>query len=116
VIVDVAVDQGGCVETTKATTHTNPTYTIDGVLHYCVANMPGAVPRTSTFALNNQTAPFILHLANEKLHALRKDNALCCGLNTYRGVVTHKAVANAFDLPFGKAATLLEIENDLTCL
>jgi hypothetical protein len=85
VIVDVAVDQGGCVETTRETTHNNPTYEIDGVVHYCVANMPGAVPRTSTFALNNQTAVYTLRLANEGLDALRKDLALQYGLNTYHG-------------------------------
>lgn len=98
VIVDVAVDQGGCVETTHATTHSNPIYEIDGVVHYCVANMPGAVPRTSTFALNNQTAVYTLNLANEGLDALRKNKALQYGLNTYRGKVTYPAVAEAFDL------------------
>jgi alanine dehydrogenase len=98
VIVDVAVDQGGCVETTKATTHSHPTYEIDGVVHYCVANMPGAVPRTSTFALNNQTAVYTLHLANEGLDAVRKSQALQYGLNTYRGAVTYPAVAAAFGL------------------
>ena len=114
VIVDVAVDQGGCVETTKATTHSDPTYTIDGVLHYCVANMPGAVPHTSTFALNNQTAAFIVKLADNGINALKQDNALCHGLNTYKGIVAHQAVAQAFnlDLPFNNPATLLEIEND----
>jgi alanine dehydrogenase len=98
VIVDVAVDQGGCVETTHATTHSDPTFEIDGVVHYCVANMPGAVPRTSTFALNNQTAVYTLHLANEGLDALRKNKALQYGLNTYRGFVTYPAVAEAFGL------------------
>ena len=97
VIVDVAVDQGGCVETTRATTHSNPTYEIDGVVHYCVANMPGAVPRTSTFALNNQTARYTLQLANEGLNAVLKDPALQYGLNTYRGTLTYAAVANAFN-------------------
>jgi alanine dehydrogenase len=98
VIVDVAVDQGGCVETTRATTHSNPTYEIDGVVHYCVANMPGAVPRTSTFALNNQTSIYTLRLANDGLDAVRKDTALQYGLNTYRGNLTYPAVANAFGL------------------
>jgi len=98
VIVDVAVDQGGCVETTHATTHSNPTYEIDGVVHYCVANMPGAVPRTSTFALNNQTAIYTLNLANEGLDAVRKNQALQYGLNTYRGLVTYPAVAEAFGI------------------
>ena len=100
VIVDVAVDQGGCVETTHATTHSNPTYEVDGVVHYCVANMPGAVPRTSTFALNNQTAIYILHLANEGLEAVRKSQALQYGLNTYRGQVTYPAVAETFNLNY----------------
>jgi alanine dehydrogenase len=100
VIVDVAVDQGGCVETTRATTHSNPTYEIDGVVHYCVANMPGAVPRTSTFALNNQTAVYTLRLANEGIDAVRKDPALQYGLNTYHGVVTYPAVAEAFGFKY----------------
>ncbi|MDO9267968.1 MAG: alanine dehydrogenase [Methylobacter sp.] len=100
VIVDVAVDQGGCVETTRPTTHSHPTYEIDGVVHYCVANMPGAVPRTSTFALNNQTAGYALRLANEGLDAVRKDTALQYGLNTYRGAVTYPAVAETFGLKY----------------
>jgi alanine dehydrogenase len=100
VIVDVAVDQGGCVETTHPTTHSNPTYEIDGVVHYCVANMPGAVPRTSTFALNNQTAIYTLSLANEGLDAIRKNQPLQYGLNTYRGLVTYPAVAETFALKY----------------
>jgi len=100
VIVDVAVDQGGCVETTRATTHSDPTYEIDGVLHYCVANMPGAVPRTSTFALTNQTGPYIQHLANEGFQALHSDLALQQGLNTHKGHLTYSAVAEAFALPY----------------
>jgi alanine dehydrogenase len=107
VIVDVAVDQGGCVETTRATTHSNPTYEIDGVVHYCVANMPGAVTRTSTFALNNQTAVYTLHLANEGLDAVRKDTALQLGLNTYRGAITHPAVAEAFVLNYSNPLSAL---------
>ena len=87
----MAVDQGGCIETTRPTTHSNPTYVVDGVVHYCVANMPGAVPRTSTFALNNQTMPYVLQLANEGLAALRKNKSLLLGLNTYQGQVTHSA-------------------------
>lgn len=100
VIVDVAVDQGGCVESARPTTHSNPTYEVDGVVHYCVANMPGAVPRTSTFALGNQTAVYILRLANEGLDALRNDQALQCGLNTYNGLLTYAAVAETFDLKY----------------
>jgi alanine dehydrogenase len=107
VIVDVAVDQGGCTETTRPTTHSNPTYVVDGILHYCVANMPGAVPRTSTFALNNQTMPYVLQLAGEGLDALRKHPVLRHGLNTYGGHVTHAAVAEAFHMDFVEAATAL---------
>lgn len=98
VIVDVAVDQGGCVETSKPTTHSQPTYEIDGIVHYCVANMPGAVPRTSTFALNNQTTDYVLLLANQGLNALLDNPALQSGLNTFRGKVTHPGVAEAFGL------------------
>jgi alanine dehydrogenase len=100
VIVDVAVDQGGCVETTHPTTHSNPTYVVDGVLHYGVANMPGAVPRTSSFGLANATLRYILKVADMGLHeALRSDPGLAKGLNTYRGAVTHPGVADTFDLP-----------------
>jgi alanine dehydrogenase len=95
VIVDVAVDQGGCFETTEATTHSNPTYVVDGVVHYCVANMPGAVPRTSTFALNNVTRPFVLALANKGVvEALRADPYLAEGVNTYKGHITCEPVAS----------------------
>jgi len=98
VIVDVAVDQGGCVETIKATTHDDPVYTIDGVVHYGVANMPGAVPRTSTFALVNQTAPYAMRLAAKGVDALKDDPGLLLGLNTYKGKITYKAVGDAFGL------------------
>ena len=100
VIVDVAVDQGGCVETIKPTTHAEPTYVIDGVVHYGVANMPGAVPRTSTFALTNQTLPYAMKLAEKGVAALREDPALLKGLNTYHGKLTYAAVAEAFGLPY----------------
>jgi alanine dehydrogenase len=94
VIVDVAVDQGGCVETTHPTTHSAPTYYVEGVLHYCVANMPGAVPRTSTFALTNATLPYALKLANNGLKAaVQKDDGLKAGVNTYAGKLTYEAVA-----------------------
>lgn len=94
VIVDVAIDQGGCLETSKATTHDEPTFIVDDVVHYCVANMPGAVPRTSTFALNNATLPFILTLANKGVkRALLDDIHLLNGLNVHRGLVTYQAVA-----------------------
>ncbi len=100
VIVDVAVDQGGCVETTRPTTHSNPTYVVDGVVHYCVANMPGAVPRTSTFALNNQTMNYTLRLAGEGLDAVRASRPLQLGLNTFAGHLTYQGVAEAFDMPY----------------
>jgi len=94
VIVDVAVDQGGCIETTHPTTHSNPTYYVEGVLHYCVANMPGAVPRTSTFALTNATLPYALKLANQGfLAAITSDPGLKAGVNTYAGRLTYEAVA-----------------------
>ena len=94
VIVDVAVDQGGCIETTRPTTHSNPTYYVEDVLHYCVANMPGAVPRTSTFALTNATLPYALRIANRGfVEAIASDAGLKEGVNTYAGRLTYKAVA-----------------------
>ena len=107
VIIDVAVDQGGCVETSRPTTHSDPTFVIDHVIHYCVANMPGAVPRTSTFALTNQTLPYVLRLAGEGLDAVRRSQPMQHGLNTYHGQLTHEAVAQAFDLPYTHPATAL---------
>jgi alanine dehydrogenase len=96
VIVDVAVDQGGCIETTRPTTHSEPTYIVDGVVHYCVANMPGAVPRTSTFALTNVTLPYALRIANlGVVEAARSDPSLRAGFNTYKGKVTCAAVADS---------------------
>lgn len=101
VIVDVAVDQGGCVETIKPTTHGDPIYVVDGVVHYGVANMPGAVPRTSTLALTNATFPYALRLANRGWkEALRGDRALALGLNAVDGKVTYPGVAEAFDLEY----------------
>ncbi len=101
VIVDVAVDQGGCVETTHATTHESPTYVVDGVIHYAVANMPGGVPRTSTLALTNATLPYALQLANKGWKkALRDNPALLKGLNVAEGKVTYKAVSDAFGLEY----------------
>ena len=100
VIVDVAVDQGGCIETTRPTTHSDPVYYVDGVLHYCVTNMPGAVPRTSTYALSNATLPYVVKLANLGLEgAVAADRALALGVNTYKGQITYPAVAEAFGLP-----------------
>ena len=106
VIVDVAVDQGGCVETCQPTTHKNPTFVVDDVVHYCVSNMPGAVPYTSTIALTNITLPYIKKLANEGELAL-KSSFFNGGLNMYKGQVTHQGVANAFNLPLKKTLELI---------
>jgi alanine dehydrogenase len=101
VIVDIAIDQGGCSETSRPTTHSAPTYVLYDVVHYCVTNMPGAVARTSTFALNNVTLPFVLALADKGYrHALGEDEHLRRGLNVYEGMVTHRAVAEALKLKF----------------
>jgi len=100
VIVDVAIDQGGCFETSHPTTHANPTYEVDGVIHYCVANMPGSVPLTSSHALNNATLPFGLALAARGIRALHTDPHLAAGLNVHGGAVTHPAVAKSLGLPY----------------
>ncbi|MDR6113433.1 MULTISPECIES: alanine dehydrogenase [unclassified Sphingomonas] len=101
VMVDIAIDQGGCFETSHATTHQDPVFEVDGVIHYCVANMPGAVARTSTFALNNATLPFAVKLANMGAEAAMKADAhLAAGLNVSGGKIRHAAVAEALDLPF----------------
>ncbi|MGJ8620610.1 MAG: alanine dehydrogenase [Methylophilaceae bacterium] len=101
VVVDVAIDQGGCFETSHATTHQSPTFVIDGIVHYCVANMPGAVPRTSTLALTNATLPFVLALANKGyLEAMTDDAHLKNGLNVHQGNITYAAVASALNLPY----------------
>ena len=108
VIVDVAIDQGGCVETSKPTTHGDPTYIVDDVVHYCVANMPGGVPRTSTFALNQATLPFLVKLANKGYQkALGEDRNFLAGLNVYKGNVTYKAVADAFGHDYVEASSVL---------
>ncbi|MEO6527902.1 MAG: alanine dehydrogenase [Gemmatimonadaceae bacterium] len=108
VIVDVAIDQGGCVETIHATTHENPTYVVDGVIHYGVANMPGGVPRTSTFALTNATLPYALQLANKGWkRALRENSALLKGLNIVEGRVTYAGVAEAFGMEFSDPAAFV---------
>jgi alanine dehydrogenase len=96
VIVDVAVDQGGCVETCRPTTHSNPVFTEEGVIHYCVANMPGAVPQTSTHALTNATLPFAIRLASKGLASLREDPALASAANVVNGRITYRGVAEAF--------------------
>jgi alanine dehydrogenase len=101
VLVDIAIDQGGCFETSHATTHEDPVFEVDGVIHYCVANMPGAVARTSTFALNNATLPFAVKLANLGAEAaMREDKHLAAGLNVFGGKIAYKAVADDLDLPF----------------
>jgi alanine dehydrogenase len=107
VIVDVAIDQGGCIETCRPTSHSNPTYVVDGVVHYCVTNMPGAVPRTSTFALSNVTLPYGLQLADKGMEAVRSDVALAKGVNVYRGHVTYQAVADAFGLEYVPLQTVM---------
>ena len=107
VLVDVAIDQGGCFETSHATTHAEPTYVVDGIVHYCVANMPGAVPLTSSHALNHATLPFGLALADHGLAALAKNPHLRAGLNVHRGKITHKAVAESLGLAFDDPAALM---------
>ena len=108
VIVDVAIDQGGCVETSKPTTHGDPTYIVDDVVHYCVANMPGGVPRTSTFALNQATLPYLVKLANKGYQkALGEDKNFLAGLNICKGEVTYKAVADAFKLEYSDPSNFI---------
>ena len=108
VIVDVAIDQGGCVETSKPTTHANPTYIVDDIVHYCVANMPGGVPRTSTLALNKATIPFLTKLADKGYEkALKEDKNFLAGLNVFKGQVTHRAVADTFDNKYVSAKDAL---------
>jgi len=103
VVVDVSVDQGGCIETCKPTTHENPTYVVDGILHYCVANMPGAVPYTSTIALTNATLPYAVQLANKGWEKACSDNhELYYGVNTVSGTIVYQAVAEAFDMPYSE--------------
>ncbi len=108
VVVDVAIDQGGCLETSKATTHEDPTFVVDSVVHYCVANMPGAVPQTSTYALNNATLPFTLSMANQGWkQAMRQDQNLLNGLNIHAGKLCYKAVAEAQGLEFTDPTSLI---------
>ena len=111
VIVDVAVDQGGCVETCKPTTHKDPTFVVDDILHYCVSNMPGAVPHTSTLALTNITLPYInsmVSLGVEK--ALAADNSLLNGLNMYNKHITHEGVASTFNIDYTDPSELIQID------
>ena len=108
VIVDVAIDQGGCVETSKPTTHRDPTFIVDDVVHYCVANMPGGVPRTSTFALNKVTLPYLVKLANKGYQkALSEDKNFLAGLNIFKGQVTYKAVAEVFGYDYADPSKLV---------
>jgi alanine dehydrogenase len=107
VLVDISIDQGGCFETSHPTTHSDPVFTVDGIIHYCVANMPGAVARTSAFALNNATLPFALALANKGYKkALQDDPHLANGLNVYEGAIAHEAVAKDLGKPFKRPAWL----------
>ena len=109
VLVDVAVDQGGCIETCKPTTHENPTFIIDDVVHYCVANMPGAVPFTSTLALTNATLPYAVMLANKGWQvACAQNDELRLGLNVVDGKVVYKGVAEAWNLPYTSVNSLME--------
>lgn len=122
VLVDVAVDQGGCIETCKPTTHAEPTFVVDGILHYCVANMPGAVPYTSTIALNNATLPYGLQLAEKGwVKACHENHELELGLNVVKGDIVYEAVAKAFDLPYvpvskylGEEEASLEFDPNIT--
>jgi alanine dehydrogenase len=101
VIVDVAIDQGGCLETSRPTTHADPTYVVDGVVHYCVTNMPSAVARTASHALNNVTLPHVLALANHSYRQALQDNPhLRAGLNVHAGCITHPVVAEGLDMPY----------------
>jgi alanine dehydrogenase len=109
ILVDVAIDQGGCFETSRPTSHSDPVFVVDDIIHYCVANMPGAYARTSTFALNNATIKYGLMLANNGAEkACRENPALLSGLNTYKGDVTYSGVADAFGLPFKSAAYVVK--------
>jgi alanine dehydrogenase len=108
VVVDVAIDQGGCLETSRATTHDDPTFIVDDVVHYCVANMPGAVPQTSTYALNNATLPFTLSMANKGFKkAMQQDPHLMAGLNVHQGKGTYQAVANAQSIDYTDPKTII---------
>jgi alanine dehydrogenase len=108
VLVDVAIDQGGCFETSKATTHSDPIYTVDGVVHYCVANMPGAVPKTSTMALTNATLPYAVEIANKGWKsAMQENEEIKLGANVIQSKVTYKGVAEAFGLEYVPIDSLL---------
>ena len=109
VLVDVAIDQGGCFETSRPTTHRDPTFEVDGITHYCVANMPGAVPISSTFALTNATLPYVLALADHGIaEAARRDPGLALGINVAGGSVTHPAVAASVEVPYTPVEQVLD--------
>ncbi|HEY5673619.1 MAG TPA: alanine dehydrogenase, partial [Malonomonas sp.] len=111
VLVDVAIDQGGCFETSRATTHSEPTYEVDGIVHYCVANMPGAVPLTSTMALTNATLPYALKIASQGWKQVaRNDAGIREGFNVVNGAVCYKGVAEAFDMDYVPVEELLKPE------
>ena len=111
VIVDVAVDQGGCIETTKPTTHEDPIYDVDGIVHYCVANMPGAVPQTSTVSLTNCTSSYILELLKEDFFSSNlNSNAIRKGVNIYKGKITHKGLAESFNLPYENISSAMSLK------
>ena len=108
VIVDVAIDQGGCLETSHATTHTDPVYFVDNVLHYCVSNMPAAVPHTSTYALTNATFPYLMQLVSKGVEAaIRSNPAMALGVNTYKGACVYRAVADSQGIAYTDLAALL---------
>jgi alanine dehydrogenase len=108
VLIDVAIDQGGCFETSRATTHSDPIYIVDGVVHYCVANMPGALPKTSTLALTNATLPYALEIANKGWEkAMRENPEIRCGANVVKGHITHQGVSEAFHLDYIPVENLL---------
>ena len=107
VIVDVAVDQGGCIETTKPTTHEDPIYKVDNIVHYCVANMPGAVPMTSTISLTNSTSSYVLDLLKEDfLSGKIKNQAILKGINIYKGKITHKGLSDSFDMQYSNPSKI----------
>jgi alanine dehydrogenase len=111
VVVDVAIDQGGCFDTSRPTTHSDPIYEVDGIIHYCVANMPGAVPITSTFALTNMTLPYVEAIADLGVReAIARDRALWRGVNVLDGKLTYEAVAEAHGLPFAPLEQALPLE------
>ncbi len=114
VLVDVAIDQGGCFETSRATTHAEPTYEVDGIIHYCVANMPGAVARTSTFALTNATMPYVVQLANGGIDALLANDGFLAGLNLHRGQLTNAAVCEALGYRFVEPRAALAENSHIT--